>query len=102
MPTNDAAKDDWFYVDPVAMLEARGYSTGDSDASFVELTEPLPDNGWPYPRTHEEFLTFRTPPSTHPGVEEPRIIIGIVSRIKAPYSDIRRAQIVFEQGIFGR
>jgi len=51
MPTIAAAEDYWFYVDPVAMLESRGYSTGDSDATFVELTEPLPDNVWPYPHT---------------------------------------------------
>lgn len=64
MPTNDASKDSWFYVDIEAMLEAQGLDRGETHA-FIELVEPLPVSGWPFPRRTDDFLRFRTPPSAH-------------------------------------
>lgn len=62
-PKNDIARGKWYYVDPMAMMQAAGVESG-ADV-VVELLEPLPKGGWPCPRGYEEFLSFRTPPSTH-------------------------------------
>lgn len=64
-PDNKPEKDEWYYVDPLAMMRAAGVGDADSKAVVVELLEPLPSSGWPHPRSYDEFLQFRTPPSTH-------------------------------------
>ncbi len=66
MPENNPAKNDWFYIDTKAMLKSVGVDVvNDVDVPFVELAKPLPSNGWPFPRSESDFLSFRTPPSTH-------------------------------------
>lgn len=73
MPRNDPQKGDWFYIDARSMMAAAGLlpapDNEDADSTpaplIVELCEPLPHNGWPFPRTLDQFLEFRTPPSTH-------------------------------------
>lgn len=64
-PDNKPEKGEWYYVDPHAMMRAAGVGDADNRAVVVELLEPLPKSGWPHPRSYEEFLQFRTPPSTH-------------------------------------
>ncbi|KAI0562095.1 Surfeit locus protein [Gracilaria domingensis] len=61
-PENVPAKNEWFYVDANAMLNAHGLEGCDR---VVELVEPYPHAGWPYPRGIELYAEFRTPPSTH-------------------------------------
>ncbi|PXF41530.1 Surfeit locus protein 1 [Gracilariopsis chorda] len=61
-PENIPAKDEWFYVDAAAMLRRQGLEGCDR---VVELVEPYPQGGWPYPRGIELYAEFRTPPSTH-------------------------------------
>lgn len=61
-PENIPAKDEWFYVDADAMLRRQGLEGCDR---IVELVEPYPQGGWPYPRGIELYAEFRTPPSTH-------------------------------------
>lgn len=67
MPVNNPLKNEWYYVDVNAMLESHELSgiTDTERAAFVELVEPIPECGWPFPRTFQDFLHFRTPPSTH-------------------------------------
>lgn len=62
-PENDIQRGKWYYVEPEAMKQAAGIEGGAN--VVVELLEPLPKGGWPCPKGYEEFLTFRTPPSTH-------------------------------------
>lgn len=62
-PTNDPSKDAWYYVDTPQMLHHANLP-GNDDA-VVELINPLPKTGWPYPRSLSSFAEFRTPPSTH-------------------------------------
>lgn len=62
-PENDAQRGKWYYVEPRTMMQAAGVEEGPD--VVVELLEPLPKGGWPCPRGYNEFLTFRTPPSTH-------------------------------------
>ena len=66
MPENNVDANDWYYVDTKSMLKSVGGNVSSStEIPFVELVEPLPTNGWPFPRTEDEFFSFRTPPSTH-------------------------------------
>lgn len=64
-PHNRPETGEWYYVDPDAMMESAQLKKEENKAAVVELLEPLPKSGWPYPRSYEEFLQFRTPPSTH-------------------------------------
>lgn len=59
-PDNDAGSGDWYFIDAEAMLPE-----SDQRPTIVELVQPVPGNGWPYPKTEASFLEFRTPPSTH-------------------------------------
>ncbi|CAN8076438.1 unnamed protein product [Agarophyton chilense] len=61
-PKNAPSKDEWFYVDANAMLHAHGL---EGCERLVELVEPHPQAGWPFPRSLESYAEFRTPPSTH-------------------------------------
>lgn len=62
-PNNDPALDEWFYVDGPAMLRQAGFD--DTHPIVLELVHPMPDIGWPFPRSLSEIAAFRTPPSTH-------------------------------------
>ncbi|CDF33137.1 unnamed protein product [Chondrus crispus] len=64
-PDNQPAKGEWYYIDPDAILHAHELCDGDTRAVVVELLEPLPRGGWPHPRSYNDLLEFRTPPSTH-------------------------------------
>lgn len=64
-PDNKPEKNEWYHIDPEAMMEAIGLNDGKGETVVVELLGPLPRGGWPHPRSYEEFLQFRTPPSTH-------------------------------------
>lgn len=55
-PRNNPAQNEWFYIDPSQMHGTR---------YVIELLHPTAKTGWPHPRTRDELLTFRTPPSTH-------------------------------------
>lgn len=61
-PDNVPAKNHWFYVDPPTMLQSRNL---EGCHQVVELVEPYPQSGWPYPRGIHLYADFRTPPSTH-------------------------------------
>lgn len=65
VPANVPEKNEWFYIDPETMLLSAGCRRGGENPIVVELYEPLPTSGWPFPRSYEQFLEFRTPPSTH-------------------------------------
>lgn len=65
-PENNPDTNDWYYVDAEAMTQSMGFRRSDARrAIVVELLEPLPKYGWPYPRAFDEYMQFRTPPSTH-------------------------------------
>lgn len=66
MPANNAASGDWFYVDTREMLSSIDVPLDENEVPpYVELVSPLPTSGWPFPRSMDEHLTFRTPPSGH-------------------------------------
>lgn len=65
MPQNNPEKNEWFYFDGQQMAKYCGFQGSDSAPVIVELCEPVPPNGWPFPRSLDQFLEFRTPPSTH-------------------------------------
>jgi cytochrome oxidase assembly protein ShyY1 len=78
-PDNCPRTGDWYYIDAAQMADA--ISIADETRSHgkqavasapgvdmplvVELSTPTPPNGWPHPRPLDEYVTFRTPPSTH-------------------------------------
>lgn len=64
-PSNDVLKNEWFYIDVPQMLGCCGVVDEMHVPFVVELIEPLPSNGWPFPRDVEQLEEFRTPPSTH-------------------------------------
>lgn len=64
-PENAPERNEWFYIDPQQMLEQCKGVEGTKHPVVVELLEPLSSTGWPHPRGFEEFMQFRTPPSTH-------------------------------------
>lgn len=63
-PDNKPDTGEWYYVDPEAMMDSVALRNR-HETAVVELLEPLPNSGWPYPRSYSDFLHFRTPPSTH-------------------------------------
>lgn len=65
VPENIPDKNEWFYIDGKQMAQHAGYDDEGQRGLVVELYEPLPCNGWPFPRSVDQFLEFRTPPSTH-------------------------------------
>lgn len=64
-PDNVPSENSWYYIDPPEMLRNCQLPSGKQLPVLVELVEPLPSNGWPFPRTLDQFVDFRTPPSTH-------------------------------------
>lgn len=65
MPKNVPENNEWFYIDASEMISHCKMQHEKDKPVIVELCEPLPSNGWPFPRTLDQFLEFRTPPSTH-------------------------------------
>lgn len=65
MPQNNSDKNEWFYIDGRQMSQHCGFCESDRAPTIVELCEPIPPNGWPFPRSLDQYLEFRTPPSTH-------------------------------------
>lgn len=63
MPNNNPKNNDWFYIDSEQMASYCNLS--EKSPVIVELYQPMPQNGWPFPRDVQQFLEFRTPPSTH-------------------------------------
>lgn len=64
-PDNVPSENSWYYIDPPEMLRSCQLRREKQLGVLVELVEPLPSNGWPFPRTLDQFVDFRTPPSTH-------------------------------------
>jgi surfeit locus 1 family protein len=75
-PDNCPRTGDWFYVDSVQMMDTfglRGTPPGTDEERtlkqeppwVIELSSPVPPGGWPHPRPSDEYVNFRTPPSTH-------------------------------------
>lgn len=64
-PDNIPSKQEWYYIDATDMLTTSGHGDKSRRHIVVELLEPLPECGWPHPRSREELMQFRTPPSTH-------------------------------------
>lgn len=65
MPNNEPQKNEWFYIDAEQMTKHCKLDTDEQKPFIVELCQPIPSNGWPFPRSLDQFLEFRTPPSTH-------------------------------------
>lgn len=57
-PKNVPLKNEWYHISADDMLP-------DGDKHVIELTQPAPNNGWPFPRPLETYLEYRTPPETH-------------------------------------
>lgn len=64
-PENVPDERKWYYIDPPKILRKCQLPNEKQLAVLVELVEPLPPNGWPFPRSLDQFVDFRTPPSTH-------------------------------------
>lgn len=64
-PRNVPERGEWFVIDGEEMLRACGLHDRALTTHVVEAVEPLPSNGWPFPRSLDEFVDFRTPPSVH-------------------------------------
>lgn len=65
MPSNNPSENEWFYIHGPQMMQHCGFEDNKKDTKIVELCDPWPLNGWPFPRDVDKFLEFRTPPSTH-------------------------------------
>ena len=57
-PCNKPQSNEWYSIEP-------GEMRADSSRYVLELTDPKPRNGWPFPRSMDSFVDFRTPPETH-------------------------------------
>jgi surfeit locus 1 family protein len=79
-PDNQPSTGDWYYVDASKMATSAGLTSGRGESDgpetvttsssvgnvpVVELLRPAPMEGWPHPRPESDYVTFRTPPSTH-------------------------------------
>eukprot|EP00172_Hildenbrandia_rubra_P004011 Plantae.Rhodophyta-Hildenbrandia_rubra.ctg7354.p2 GENE.Plantae.Rhodophyta-Hildenbrandia_rubra.ctg7354~~Plantae.Rhodophyta-Hildenbrandia_rubra.ctg7354.p2 ORF type:complete len:328 (-),score=57.13 Plantae.Rhodophyta-Hildenbrandia_rubra.ctg7354:2786-3769(-) len=63
-PENIPEKDEWFWLDPNAMME-KVFKDRRKGCYVVDLLEPKTRNGWPHPKALEDHMTFRTSPETH-------------------------------------
>lgn len=64
-PKNLPDQNAWFFIAPREMLQTCELPEEKQLAVVVELIEPVPTSGWPFPRSLDQFVDFRTPPSMH-------------------------------------
>lgn len=64
-PDNNPGKGEWYYIDAKHIANSLRERPVSGRPILFELLEGGTAAGWPFPKSEEDHMTFRTPPSTH-------------------------------------